>query len=161
DKYHGTPAGWADYAGHPDVRDLILTGPIDMFDAVRFDRVDRLREIFDRRPGSLNRRLRSYVADAPPLAEWPEQWWTPLDQAVILGKSDAVLALLELGAEIDARDPGGRTLQQLAKESGNHELVKLLDAYSVEPSEARTDLVARFLAAACPDHHVRGRPAHV
>jgi hypothetical protein len=34
-------------------------------------------------------------------------------------------------------------------------------AYAVDPSAARTDLAARFLAAACPDHHVRGKPAHL
>jgi ankyrin repeat protein len=101
------------------------------------------------------------VADPPPLGEWPEQWRTPLASAVVLGKADAVRGLLELGAEIDVSEPGGRTLHQIAAESGNGEIVKLLDAFSVEPSEARTDLVARFLAAACPDHHVRGKPAHL
>src|SRR5258705_11789545 len=29
-----------------------------------------------------------------------------------------------------------------------------------EGESARPDLVARFLEYACPDHHVRGRPAH-
>src|SRR5262249_1541725 len=37
----------------------------------------------------------------------------------------------------------------------------LAHADSVEPSAASSDLVARFLAAACPDHHVRGQPAHL
>ncbi|MGA3090949.1 MAG: ankyrin repeat domain-containing protein [Terriglobales bacterium] len=27
EKYHGTPAGWADYSGHKEARDLILRGP--------------------------------------------------------------------------------------------------------------------------------------
>src|SRR5690606_32459548 len=39
DRYWGTPAGWAAYAGHNEVRDLILAGPIDIFDAIYYDRV--------------------------------------------------------------------------------------------------------------------------
>jgi uncharacterized protein len=156
-------AGWSALTAalaHTGTDDL-PAGPSDMFDAVRFDRVDRLRELFDRDSGSMNRPLRSYVADPLPLAEWPDQWHTPLALAVILRKDEAVRALLELGAETDVRDPAGRTLRQLAIESGSDEIVRLLDAYSVEPSAARTDLAARFLAAACPDHHVRGKPAHL
>src|SRR5262249_51165083 len=34
--YHGTPAGWANYAGHTQVRDLILQGPVDIKEAVEF-----------------------------------------------------------------------------------------------------------------------------
>jgi uncharacterized protein len=161
DRYHGTPAGWADYAGHADLRDLILAGPIDMFDAIRFDRVNRLREIFDREPGSLNRRVRSYVTEPPPLDEWPEQWRTPLAFAVILGKTDAVRALLDLGAEVDIRDPNKRTLPELARESGHDEIARLLEAHGVEERVGSSTLVARFLAAACPDHHVRGKPSHI
>src|SRR5262249_48359346 len=37
EKYHGTPAGWADYAGHKGARDLILRGPIDIIEAIQYD----------------------------------------------------------------------------------------------------------------------------
>jgi uncharacterized protein len=160
-KYHGTPAGWADYAGHAVVRDLILAGPIDMFDAVRFDLTGRMREIFDRNPGALNERLRRFAIGEPSLADWPEQWRTPLAVAVFLGKAAAVRTLLDLGAEVGVREPNGRTLREIAAAAGHDEIARLLETYSVEQRGAGTDLVARFLAAACPDHHVRGKPSHV
>jgi hypothetical protein len=37
EKYSSPPAGWANYAGHRYLRDLILRGPIDMFQAIEFD----------------------------------------------------------------------------------------------------------------------------
>ena len=36
-QHRATSAGWADYVGQMAVRDLILTGPIDIFDAIDFD----------------------------------------------------------------------------------------------------------------------------
>ncbi len=39
-KYLATAAGWADYAGHSAIRDMILERSADVFDAIRFDRVD-------------------------------------------------------------------------------------------------------------------------
>lgn len=66
DKYWGTPASWADYAGHADVRDLILEGAIDVFDAIRYDRPERIAEILAHDPEALERLLSEYVTGTGP-----------------------------------------------------------------------------------------------
>jgi uncharacterized protein len=162
-KYHGTPAGWANYAGHHVVRDLILRGPIDFFDAVSFDLVDRLREIFDRSPATLNEPMRRHLMREPEPHEWTKSWWTPLALAVVLGKLDAARALLELGARATVRDPEGRSLIEIVIANGRQDIADLLKRYSPTSSfdpDSREELVARFLTNACPDHHVRGGWAH-
>jgi ankyrin repeat protein len=58
DKYDGTPAGWADYAGHPQIRDLILRGPIDIIQAIQFDLTERIPQLQKRDPGALTRPFR-------------------------------------------------------------------------------------------------------
>jgi len=163
-KYHGTPAGWASYAGHDAVRDLILRGPIDFFDAVSFDLVDRMREIFDRSPANLNGPMKWHLIREPEPHEWTKSWWTPLALAVVLGKRDAARALLELGARTTVRDPEGRSLVEIALANGRKDIAELLQEYSpptlTHDPESREQLVARFLTNACPDHHVRGGWSH-
>jgi ankyrin repeat protein len=162
-KYHGTPAGWASYAGHHAVRDLILRGPIDFFDAISFDLVDRMREIFDRSPATLNGPMQWHLIREPEPHEWTKSWWTPLALAVVLGKFDAARALLELGARTTVRDPDGRSLIEIAMATGRQDIADLLETYSpptLSHHEGRAELVARFLTNACPDHHVRGGWAH-
>lgn len=162
-KYCGTPAGWASHARHPELRDLILRGSIDFFDAISFGLVDRFQEIFDRSPAMLNEPMGRSLFREPGPDEWTKSWWTPLAFAVVNGKSDAVRALLELGADTRVRDPEGRTLREIATAMGKSEMVALIEAYApAEPPRGndRAALAARFLSNACPDHHVRGRPAH-
>lgn len=57
-KYDSTPAGWAQYAGHDHIRDLILRGPIDIMQAIAFDLVDRIPQILQADPDALNRPFR-------------------------------------------------------------------------------------------------------
>lgn len=126
DKYWATAAGWADYAGHSAVRDLILEGPIDLFDAVAFDQVERIDEILQRDPGALDRPFGAYVSrDAAP-RDWADPAWTPVAYAIVNQKSAAVRRLLELGASVGVRDSSGRSLIELARASGQEELVPLL-----------------------------------
>ncbi|HEY7394594.1 MAG TPA: ankyrin repeat domain-containing protein, partial [Gemmatimonadaceae bacterium] len=161
--YHGTPAGWADHAGHADVRDLILQGPIDFFDAIFFDRVSRIRELFDREPDALNRRMGRSLIREPEADEWTKAWWSPLAFAVVNGKTDAARELIELGARPTIRDPEDRTLIEIARGMGRDDLVQLLDQYAPRLPTADGSLgqlVARFLTNACPDHHVRGGWSH-
>ena len=54
-KYDGTPAGWADYAGHYHLRDVILRGPIDIFQAIDFDLTERIPQLLKTDPGALTR----------------------------------------------------------------------------------------------------------
>jgi ankyrin repeat protein len=92
-KYCGTPASWANYNNKPQARDLILAGPIDPFDAISHDRLDRLEAILESEPGALNRQFREY-ADCEPQGGH----YTPLDFAIKAGKTDAERLLRRRGA---------------------------------------------------------------
>lgn len=167
-RYAGTPAGWATFAKQPEIAARILAGPIDMFDAILHDRVNRLREIFDRDPGALNKRMRRLLPQDPKPEDWTKGWWTPLAMAVAHGYTDAVRELLALGADTGIQDPEGRSLREIALAEGHADIAALLEqdqrdrvapaGASEEDEDAR---VARFLANACPDHHVRGGAAHI
>jgi ankyrin repeat protein len=103
--YCGTPAGWANYAGHPAARDLILEGPIDLFEAVDFDLTDRLAAIVARDPGAIDRPFGAYVTGRPR----PDQWWpeassTPLSVAMAKNRLEAARILIELGAAHERRE---------------------------------------------------------
>ncbi|MGH7633646.1 MAG: ankyrin repeat domain-containing protein, partial [Gemmatimonadaceae bacterium] len=78
DRYWGTPAGWANYAGHGDVRDLILDGAIDIFDAIEFGRVQRIAGILARDPQALERKFGEYVTGDQTPREWLDPAWTPV-----------------------------------------------------------------------------------
>jgi ankyrin repeat protein len=130
-KYRATPAGWADYAGHPDVRDRILAADIDIFDAINFDRGDRVAAVLDADPGALTRPFKAYAS----LRSQPDQWWPtpetlPLEWAV-LKKREAVSAMLVERARAAAGD-----------------------------DVARAEKVGAFVRAACWDHHVHGKSVH-
>jgi ankyrin repeat protein len=108
--YCGTPAGWANYAGHPAVRDLILEGAIDIFDAIDFELIDRFPGIIARDPAAINRPFGQYVTPRARADHWwPDPSSTPLALAKAKNKPDAVRALLDLGADPgatpDARSP--------------------------------------------------------
>jgi uncharacterized protein len=94
-KYCGTPAGWAAYAGHVATADLILESDIDLFDAIDFDRADRIRAILDRDRAAIDRPFKAYAScrsgRRPPDC-------TPLEWATARGKEAAVRALSERGA---------------------------------------------------------------
>lgn len=131
-RYCATAAGWADYAGHPAVRDRILDTDIDLFDAIAFDRADRAAAILGRDPDALRRPFKAYGSCAPREGRWwplPEQ--TPLDWARAQRRT-SVLELLEQRAAALAPD---------------------------DVSE-RADRVATFLNFACWDHHVHGKAVH-
>ena len=78
-KYCATPAGWADYSGHAEVRDLILDGPIDIFDAIVMDWPHRIPGVLALDPGALERPFGTYVIRPPnPSQSWvPDRSWTP------------------------------------------------------------------------------------
>ncbi len=121
EKYRGTPAGWANYAGQAEVRDLILQGPIDLFEAIDRGLADRIPGILAREPQELERPLSDYDpagADA---------WFTPLAWAVATNNPESVRVLLDHGADVTVRAPDGRTLLDLARETGNQGLVDLLN----------------------------------
>ncbi len=122
EKYHGTPAGWADYAGHTEVRDLILRHPVDILEAVQYGLTERISTILANDPEALDRSFQKY-------ARYPldaEGWYTPLAFAVTLGKVETVRMLLNQGADDTIRSPEGKTLAEIARAGGHEEIAHLL-----------------------------------
>ena len=164
-KYAATPVGWASYARHHDLGDMLLQGPIDIFDAIAFDRPGRIQEIFDRDPAALNRPFGANLRDKLPPDHWWKEWWTPLAYAALHDHYDATRILLQLGARIES-GPDGRPLVGHVRDAGHDRIVELLERFEAgvrsldDGREDRAALVSRFLANACPDHHVRGGPGH-
>ena len=60
-----TPAGWAADAGHTATASRILDADIEIFDAIGFDRADRIADILDRDPGAIHRRFGDYATCEP------------------------------------------------------------------------------------------------
>lgn len=122
EKYRGTPAGWADYAGHKDARDLILRGPVDIIEAIQYAMTDRVRTILEEEPDAWNRpysEYRLFPLDA-------EAWQTPLAYAVMRGRAEIVRLLLDRGADRTLRSPEGESLADIAGKSGFADIAEML-----------------------------------
>ena len=133
EKYHGTPAGWADYAGHKEARDLILRGSVDIIEAIQYDMAERVRAVLGEDPAALNRTFRDYG-----LFPWDAQaWHTPLAYAVTRGREEIVRLLIERGADATLRSPAGQTLSEIAQKAGHQEIARILDR-AAERDEARS-----------------------
>ncbi|MGH7649600.1 MAG: ankyrin repeat domain-containing protein, partial [Gemmatimonadaceae bacterium] len=157
DKWWGTPAGWAQHAGHADARDLILDGPIDIFDAITFDRIGRIAGILADDPGALERPFGRYVTREAKEHAWVDVGWTPVVFAIANGKRDAARALRRHGARLDVRDNAGRSLGEVAAAHGQFGLAADLEALSPNAERAATsDRVASFLERACLDWRTGG-----
>lgn len=128
EKYHGTPAGWADYAGHKEARDLILRGPIDIIEAIQYDMAPRVKAVLEEDPAALNRAFGDYG-----LFPWDaEGWHTPLAYAVTRGREEIVRLLIERGAVETLRSPEGKTLSEIAQKAGHREIARILDGVAAE-----------------------------
>ena len=127
--YDATPVGWVDFFDQPRMRDMLLTeGPICLFDALDYDRLDRVPDILARDPAALNRPFAECLSRDPQ----PKDWQTPLVRMVERGKTSAVRVLLEHGADLTARHPDGRSLIQLARNNESEEIVNLLQEYGAK-----------------------------
>jgi ankyrin repeat protein len=126
ERYHSTPAGWANYAGHTQVRDLILERPVDIKEAVEFGLTKRIIAILGEDPDTLHRKFGDYQLH--PL--YAEGWYTPLAFAVVRGNMESVRVLLDHGADATLRAPDNRTLYEMAQEKGHEEIAALLKAHS-------------------------------
>ena len=123
EKYHGTPAGWADYAGHKEARDLILRGSIDIIEAIQYDMAQRVKAVLEEDPAALDRAFGDYG-----LFPWDaEEWHTPLAYAVTRGHEEIVRLLIERGALWTLRSPEGQTLSAIAQKAGHREIALILD----------------------------------
>jgi ankyrin repeat protein len=131
-KYCATPAGWAAYAGRTATAARILDADVDIFDAIAFDRADRVHDIVDRDEGAIDRPFKAYASCPPKEGQWwPAPDCTPLEWATARGKENAVRALIERGA-------GRRTHDDIA----------------------RADRIVTFLQSACWDEYVHGKAQH-
>ena len=122
EKYHGTPAGWADYAGRPEARDLILRGSIDIIEAIQYDMAQRVKAVLEEDPAALHRAFGDYglfPRDA-------QAWHTPLAYAVTRGREEIVRLLIERGAIETLRSPEGETLSEIAQKAGHREIARAL-----------------------------------
>jgi ankyrin repeat protein len=114
--YDGTPVGWADFFDQREMRDMLLNeGPICLFDALDFDRLDRIADVLARDPAALERPFAECLTREPRT----EDRHTPLRRMVERGKTEAVRALVAHGAD-------GRALIELAREKGLSEIERLL-----------------------------------
>jgi len=93
--YDATPIGWADFFDQRLARDLMLNeGAICLFDALDYDRLDRVPDILARDPAALNRPFAKCITREPR----PEDWQTPLARMIELGKTEAIRLLEKYGA---------------------------------------------------------------
>jgi ankyrin repeat protein len=85
------PVIMATYCGRGDVVDTLLErgADLDIFAAAALGRVDQIAALLAEAPGLVN----SYSADG----------WTPLHLAAHFGQEDALLQLLDHGANVDGR----------------------------------------------------------
>ncbi|HTR76875.1 MAG TPA: ankyrin repeat domain-containing protein, partial [Gemmatimonadaceae bacterium] len=103
-KYSATPIGWANYAHHGDVVETLIHGPVDVFDAIEHDRLDRIRDLAAADPEIVDREFGTYLRAEPREDFWWKPWWTPLSFAIRTGKTEAARLLRELGAAVPAPD---------------------------------------------------------
>jgi len=122
--YDGTAIGWADFFNYRALRDRLLDEPeIDLFDALDFDRLDRIPDILARDSAALERPFAKTLTREPK----SEDWQTPLARVVDRGQIDAVRALLQQGANPTTRHPSGQSLLEVAQTKGHHEIATLLE----------------------------------
>ena len=161
DRYWGTPVGWADYAGHIEARDIILDGAIDIFDALQYDRLDRVDAILREDPEALERPFGQHVTGDSRARDWLDPRWTPLAYAFANRKPLGARLLIERGADRSVSDSKGHSLRDIAEASGEAELVRLLagagDAHRPARSDASLEKrAADFLRLACLDWRTGG-----
>jgi ankyrin repeat protein len=107
--YDSTGIGWADFFDYHELRDRLLNeNGICLFDALDFDRLDRVPDILARDPVALERPFAKCLTREPK----PDDWQTPLARMISRGKTEAVRVLLQHGANAAACDPNGPLRQQ-------------------------------------------------
>ncbi len=112
-RYGGTPAGWANFARKQDVFERLMAAELDIFDAIDFDRPDRIPEILRRDPASVQRPCGAYLPSGSAPGPWcPDPDVTPLVWATRENKLKAVRVLTTHGAELAAAGHLARTHEE-------------------------------------------------
>ena len=95
--YDSSPIGWADFFDQIPLRDKLLNEPgICLFDALDFNRLDRIPDIVQRDPASLERPFAKCLAREPKA----EDWQTPLERMLKRENAEAAQLLRLLLARI-------------------------------------------------------------
>jgi ankyrin repeat protein len=146
EKYGSPPAGWADYAGHQHIRDMILRGPIDIFQAIDFDVIERIPQLLKTDRAALQRRYRGY---------------TPLAWAACKNNVEAAKYLVEEGAQLDLTpDQEAR----VGNEDGFRIVQRLLEARDKRDrppaAVSHSERVSTFVEFATWDHQVHRKGDH-
>jgi ankyrin repeat protein len=90
-----------------------MTSPnLQLASAIFSDNSSRIRELVDQ--GEVNVNDRGFFS------------YPPLLRAVVYGKSEALKALIEVGADRNARDSQGRTALQLARKYNHPKIIEIL-----------------------------------
>lgn len=117
-----TPIAFADRAGHMQLRNFLLDRDCDVFDAIDFDRPDRIEGILAEDPDTLERTFGDHAG----CAQHERAALTPLAWAVSRGKENAARVLLKQGADATVQSPTGESLVQLAIDAGRDDIAELL-----------------------------------
>ena len=145
------------YHQRRDVADALLEAdpPLDVFEASAVGRLPRLRELLDRDPALANawagdgffplglacffrqpeaaRMLLDARADPRAVARNPRRV-TALHAAAAARLTDVARALLDQGADVDARQQAGYTALHAAAQHGDADLVELLLSRGADPA---------------------------
>lgn len=114
--YDGTAIKWADFFNYAELRDKLRSEPgTCLFDALHYDRLDRVPDIVERDPAALERPFAQTRGRAD--ASGPDGRWR-----------EAVQVLLDHGADVTARHPDGRSPMPIARDQGFEEIASLLQA---------------------------------
>lgn len=155
--------GGADVHGHGDVHEAdvigwatVLTGPNDIrrdvvplllergarhhiFSAMAIGDLDLMRRLVEENPEALDRHMSRF-----------EHRQSPLHFAITRQRHDMLDLLIELGADLEARDLSGRTALEAAMMRGDKEATRRLHDAGAQPPHAHNepDFTARMAALA-------------
>lgn len=151
DLHKGDVIGWAAHEGNEAVIDLLLARGArhHIFSAMALGNLDLVRKLVAEDPGCLSRRRSRFENEQTPLHA---SFAPPDGIGWLSGKPNyAMLALLiELGADVEAKDDQGRTPLAVAMLRGDREAMRLLKAAgALEPQDTyAADAASRLAAAA-------------
>ena len=125
DKGHfATPLGFAIYAENKDVISLLDTVDMDIFTAASRGKEDKVKQLLLNDPSLLNINFSEIRPGDKPC---PNDWLTPLVNAVLANQEHIVRILLEQGANPRLKDNDGKSLHAYAKEKASEAIVDMIE----------------------------------